>query len=172
MNVRRIKSMEDIIGIYNGIKDGMRMRSFTDYQLMETMEIIMDHKTTFYIFEDNNEYVGFGAVKDGNEVHKIYVMPKFRGEGYGCKISLWIKERILKSGFVPICWVKNSNTWNNAMKSMGMVNTKEGYDGTNKYMLKDFEAYIVAIKMYEVKDVKYEVTKEASWKYKFGYQGQ
>jgi N-acetylglutamate synthase-like GNAT family acetyltransferase len=171
MKVRRINSIEDIIGIYNGIKDGMRMRSFTDFQLMETMEIIMDHKTTFYIFEENNEYVGFGAVKDGNEVHKVYVMPNRRGEGYGTKISLWIKGRILKSGFVPICWVKNTNKWNNAMKSMGMVKIDDGYMDTNKYMLRDFKAYTTAVEAYGIKDIQCDLTKEEQWKTPFRFRG-
>lgn len=153
MLARRIEKIEDVIGIYNGIQSGIESGSFTDKALMEIMEIITDKDIKFWMFEEGNDLIGFGAIREKCEVHKIFIKPAYRGRGYGKRISLWLATRILNGGIVPTCWVKEKNKWNNAQKGMGMIDTGRGYGDVKAYMLQDFEKYIEAMKKYKVKDI-------------------
>lgn len=153
MQARRIEKIDDIIAIYNGIQSGIESESFTDKDLMEIMDMIANKDITFYIFEEGNDLVGFGAVREKCEIHKVFIKPEYRGKGCGKRISLWLATKILNGGIVPQSWVKEKNKWNNAQKEMGMEKTDEGYGKVNKYLLKDFKKYIEAMEKYKVEDI-------------------
>ena len=161
MRARRIEIIEDVLAIYNGILDGIQLGSFTENKMLNILNLIVQKNTTYYIFEEGTEsneqgykMVGFGGIRDNVEIFKVYVMPEFRGHDYGKKISLWLTNKIFKSGQIPKCWIKKQNVWNSAMKELGMeYNEKDSYE-VNSYRLGDLEAYVNAKKKYDIDNIK------------------
>lgn len=145
--------MEDVMMIYNGIKDGIKLGNFTENPMLEILDTIVNKQTVYHIFEDEGQIVGFGGIRDKTEIFKVYVMSNFRGHSYGKRISLWLANKIFRNGIIPICWVKKKNGWNNAQKEMGMELIEKNSYETNMYQLRDLEAYVTAIKKYDVQSI-------------------
>lgn len=164
--VRRIWSLKDVVFVANGVAQGIRDEVYSDLTLMETLRLISSKDVTFYIFSIRNEGefdrlgrivpVGFGAIRNDREVYKLFVVSQARGHGFGTRISLWLKQAILKRGYIPICFIKEANEkWSKTMSKQGMTKVDAGFDGTNKYMLTDFESYLKAIAKYKISEVRY-----------------
>jgi len=173
MFARRIWNMNDVNMIVTGIKEGIKAEVFSDISLMEILRLISSKNVTFYVFgvelkslsdkvlskDGKVAYVGFGAVRNDREVYKIFVNKQCRRMGFGIRISLWIKQLILKHGYVPICWIKQKNErWNKTMNTQGMIKMADSYGETNKYMLRDFDTYVKAVKKYNIDNIKYVKT--------------
>ena len=155
--VRRIWSIKDVMFIYNGIRYGIKEKVFTEKDLWGKLKLIIDSNIRFYIFgvETGTDglvvEVGFGAIKDKKQVYKIFVYPQFRGNGYGIRISSWIMKHILKGGYIPVCWVKDSNCWWMSMKEQGMECVENSkWTTVSKYMLLNLKQYLKMIDKYEI----------------------
>ena len=165
MMARRIEKIEDVLAMYNGILDGIHLESFTDNKMLDILALIVSKNTTYYLFEEGTELIGFGGIRENMEVFKVYVMPKYRRQNYGKTISLFLTKKIFNNGQMPVCWVKKQNVWNNAMAEMGMVLVEENSYETNQYRLMGLEAYMEALKKYDIKniEVKKIVRRKETW---------
>ena len=162
--------MRDVNMIVEGIRKGIEEQVFSKIPLMDILRLVSSKDVTFYVFgveyktvsdkilskDGEVLFVGFAAVRNYKEVYKVFVNESCRRRGFGIRISMWIKQLILKHGYVPICWVKVKNKhWNNTMERQGMIKMADSWGGTNKYMLRDFASYVKAIEKYNIKDIEY-----------------
>jgi len=162
---RRIQSLKDVNFIVHGIKQGIENKVYSDLTLMETLRLISGKDVTFYMFlsgysvnaKDILVPVGFGAIRNDREVYKVFVTPQARGHGFGTRISLWIKQLILKHGYIPVCWIKEVNVkWSKTIKKQGMTEMESGFSWkSKKYMLTKFDIYIKAIEEHKVTEITY-----------------
>ena len=159
---KRIWDINDVVYVVSGIRESIEAKVYSDLTLMETLRLISSKDTRFYIFFMDNQAVGFGAIKNNNEVHKVFVNKDFRGRGFGIRISLWLKRVILKNGYLPVCWIKRGNDWSKVMARQGMIETDSSYTwNVQKYILRDFEAYVKAIMEYGINNIVYVKKLEA-----------
>ena len=168
--VKRLRNMKDVNFVVKGIENGINAGVYTDITLMETLRLISNRDTEFYVFGVDYRrhirsiilakdtpivWIGFGAIRNNNEVHKVYISEDFRGRGFGVQISLWLKQKILRNGYVPVCWIKDNNDWSKAMGKQGMEKTGNYNWHSQKYILEDFKVYLNAIEKCKIDEIVY-----------------
>jgi len=156
---RRIWSIDDIHFIIDGMNEGIEIKVFSKLGLMDKLRLLCSKDTTFYIFgyvvREHFVRVGFGAIRNEREVHKVFVSDEFRGEKIGIRISLWIKQQILeRHNRVPMCYIKKLNNWGEAMRKQGMEKKNYTFE-VDEYVLRDWKQFAKALEKYKIDKIEY-----------------
>lgn len=105
-------------------KDLERINELTDKFYEKNLSRMLEEKTFYTAKNQNGEIVGFGHAEPGKLAKNkisigMYVIEKYRANGHGSDILIFLRDLVIDMGKEPIagCWALNHNSLKTQIKA-------------------------------------------------------